>query len=73
MKIYFLVVIVVLLTIAEFGYIAPSLISADSTELVLLGVLSLVVYFPVMYFIIRGIINLKQKSISTSSEVSNNE
>ncbi len=58
------------LTIFELGFIAPVLISAESTELVLGGLISIAIYLPTMYYIIRAIIKaIKSKLNKLEEEV----
>jgi hypothetical protein len=61
MKMYLLIVLAVLMTVAELGFIAPLLFSADSDELVMFGMLSVIIYLPAMYHIIRQIITTVKK------------
>jgi uncharacterized membrane protein len=48
---YILAIIAIIITILEFGIIGPELISHRSWEGVAMGILSLVVYFPLMFYL----------------------
>jgi hypothetical protein len=70
MKIYLLVIAIIILIVAELGFVAPVLFSAESTELVLFGVITLVAFVPTMYYLVRKIVFLIKKN--TETEKTNN-
>lgn len=59
LKVYSSVIILVVLAVVLFGFVLPMLISAKSTELVVLGVLAVLVSVPIfvlsIYKIYKGI------------------
>jgi hypothetical protein len=60
-KMYFFVVAAIILTVAELGFIAPALISSSSDEGVLAGVVSLIIYIPAMFYIVRALFTKNQQ------------
>lgn len=54
MKIYLKIVSLVLFTIINLGVILPFLISAKSNELFALGVLGIIVVFPIYFYSIKS-------------------
>lgn len=61
MKLYFLIVLVVFLIIAFFGFILPSLISESNDIAVISGVILLVLIIPAVYLLIKSILNQIKK------------
>jgi uncharacterized membrane protein len=62
MKLYLTIILLLLCNIFTFGFALPMLISAKSTELVVIGIIVLV-FTPVLdYYLIKSVINqLKSK------------
>ena len=68
MKLYLTIVSFLLISVGVFGVALPFLISAASTELVMIGWLVLVLVFPVLFFI--GLSIFKQIKEKFSDEES---
>lgn len=55
MKLYLSIVLMIILAIGIFGFILPFLFSATSTIAVILGVLGIVILFPLFYILGKSI------------------
>ena len=60
-KLYVLLVLGVILTVTEFGFFAPALISSKSDEGVVAGIISLVIYIPAMFYLVRALFTKNRK------------
>ena len=62
MKVFLNIVCFIILTVVQFGFIAPTLISAPRTELVILGFMSIIVHsLLVLLYVIRIVKSIKTK------------
>lgn len=61
MKIYFLVAFLLILTAFNIGWVLPFLFSARDWILVILGVVDVLLYFPMLFFWIRSIVRNVKK------------
>jgi len=52
-KIYFLILLLIIILVAVFGFICPMLISAASSEAVILGMFILALTFPAIFYIVK--------------------
>ena len=68
MGLYLKVVFLVIMLFATFGFVAPFLISADNTELVLGGVaLIAFVVLPLAYILVKGIVKDSKALVNSLS------
>ena len=68
-KIYFLSLFALALSVFEVGFLAPWLISTKSTELVLVGLVSIAVYLPAMYCIIKVLVKVIKSKLNNEEKV----
>lgn len=55
-KLYFSIVLVITIAVVLFGLVFPYLISSENTELVVIGMISIVLTIPTLFFVIKTII-----------------
>lgn len=74
MRLYMMVVLVLVGLVAQFGFLGPMLISAASTELVLIGIFIMIISVPIYYFMCKAIFNeIKKRVIKLTEKGENNE